>query len=376
MYNNLYLDYTATTKVNKEVLDTFIKVNEEYYANTSSLHKLGVESKNLLNAATNQIKDILNTDKEVIYTSGASEANNLIIKGLADQYSNRNKHIITTKLEHASILEVLSYLETKGYKISFVNLDKNGQVDINHLNELMKKDPLLVTVAAVSSELGIIQNIDMIANVVKKYPKCFFHSDMTQAIGKIKIDTKNVDAFSFSAHKFYGLKGIGGLVINSNIKLIPLIHGGENDNLYRSGTMPTPLIVSMAKALRLSNLNIEDNYKKVSLINDYFKSKLNEKIILNSTDKSIANIINISVKDIKPETLLHALEKYNIYISTKSACSSKKDISESVYYLYNDLNRSKSTIRISIANTTTKNDIDYFISSLNNCIEKLSMKED
>ncbi len=374
--NMIYLDYTATTKVNDEVLNTFIKVNQDYYGNSSSLHKLGVDSKKILDASTKQIKTLLNTNKEIIYTSGASESNNMILKGLTDMYSNRGKHIITTKLEHSSIIETLNYLETKGYKISYVKLNNDGTVNLADLEKLLNDETILVTIASVSSELGIIQNIDTIGKIIKKYPKCFFHSDMTQSIGKIKLDTTNIDAFSFSAHKFNGLKGIGVLVINDNIRLTPLIHGGDNDNLYRSGTMPIPLIVSTAKALRLSYDNSDNDYKYITELKNYLLSKLDDKILINSTDKSISNIINFSITNIKPETLLHALEEFNIYVSTKSACSSKKDISESVLGLYNDLKRSRSTIRISLSKTTTKNDIDYFTECLYNCIDKLSMKEE
>ena len=219
----IYLDYSATTPVNKEVLDTFVKVSTDFIGNPNSLHKLGLESKKIIDASTNQIKKILNVDHEVIYTSGASESNNTVIKGIAVRYQNRGKHIITTKFEHSSIIAPLNYLQKQGFKVDFVNTLPNGLVDLDDLKRLITDDTILVTIGAVASEIGIRQPIEEIALLMKNYPNTFFHVDATQAIGKVSINLKDVDLVSFAAHKFYGLKGIGILLKKPNIDFEPLI---------------------------------------------------------------------------------------------------------------------------------------------------------
>ena len=177
--------------------------------------------------ATEQIAKLLNIKPtEIIYTSGASESNNTVIKGIAMKYQNRGKHIITTELEHSSVVAPLQYLTNLGYEVDFVRLKEDGQIDIEHLKSLLREDTILVTMASVSSELGIMQPIEEIGAILKEYPKCFFHVDMTQNLGKVPISLENIDLASFSAHKFYGMKGIGGLVKKEGILLEPLIHGG------------------------------------------------------------------------------------------------------------------------------------------------------
>ena len=373
----IYLDYSATTPVDSRVLDTYVKVSKDYIGNVNSLHKLGVEAKKLQDRATEQIANLLHVKaSEIIYTSGASESNNTAIKGIAFRYQNRGKHIITTPLEHSSILEPLHYLETLGFEIDYVHLKKDGTVDLEDLKNKMRDDTILVTIASVSSELGILQPIDQIGTIVKQYPKCFFHSDMTQSIGKIEIPLSYVDLASFSAHKFYGIKGIGCLVKKEKIELLPLIHGGESTSIYRSGTPALPLIVSLAKALRLSLTNLNRKIEYVTELQQYLISELqkNPEITINSTDYSIPYIVNFSVTKVKPETLLHALEEYEIYISTKSACSSHSKESKAVFALTHDKERSSHSLRVSISVLTTKEEIDYFIEKLNLCLEELILR--
>ena len=371
----VYLDYSATTMTNSEVLDTFVKCSNTYIGNPNSLHKLGVESKKLIEKATLQITDLLDLgDNKIIYTSGSTESNNLAIKGICGMYKTRGKHIITTKLEHSSIYGPLKDLEEAGYIIDYVKLDNNGLVDLEDLKRLITNDTILVSICAVNSEIGLLQPIDEIAAIVKNYPRCIFHTDATQAIGKVNIKLSNVDLVSFSAHKFFGIKGIGVLSCKNNIELKPIISGGESTTIYRSGTPCLPLIVSLSKALRLSLTDIDSKYNKVKELNNYLKTSLSkyDKVVINSNDYSIPHILNISIKGVKPETMLHALEEYDIYISTKSACSSNKAISDAVYALTNDLDLAKSSIRISISSITTKEEIDYFIDKFNICYNKLT----
>ena len=371
----IYLDYSATTPVNKEVLNSFDKCALEYIGNPNSLHKLGIKSKEIIDASTNQIKKLLNLDNvDIIYTSGSSEANNLAIKGICSKYKNRGKHIITTPLEHSSIYGPINYLIDQGFEVSFVKLDSDGIVDINNLKELIRDDTILVSINAVNSEIGNLQPIEEIGELLSLYPKIYFHADLTQAIGKINIDTSNIDLFSFTAHKFYGLTGIGCLVKKDKIVIDTLIHGGKSTTIYRSGTPVTPLIVSLAKALRLALEDNDNKYNHVLELNKYLKDKLNnyDKVRINSNSKCIPHILNISILGIKPETMLHALEQDDIYISTQSACSASNTVSKAVMSVTNDIKRAESSIRVSLSYLTTKEEIDTFLNSFDKCYKKLT----
>lgn len=370
----VYLDYSATTPVSREVLDTFVLASEKFIGNPNSLHRLGIESKNIIDDATNQIKRILDLkDKEVIYTSGSSESNNLVIKGVCSKYKNRGNHIITTPFEHSSIYGPLNYLMDNGFEVDFVNLDENGLVDLEHLKSLITDKTILVTVASVNSEIGLLQPIKEIGEIVSNYPKCYFHSDMTQSIGKVNVPMDNVDFISFSAHKFFGVKGIGCLLKGKNIVIDPLIHGGRSTTNYRSGTPALPLIVSLSKALRLAYDDFDNKYNHVYELNKYLRESLSNysNVYINSNDKSIPHILNISVIGVKPETMLHALESYDVFISTQSACSSSNTESKAVLSLTKDEARAKSSIRISISSITTKEEIDLFLEAFKKCYEKL-----
>ena len=240
--NMVYLDYSATTPVNDEVIESYSNACK-YIGNPNSLHRLGLESKKVIDAATQQIASIFKVKpSEIIYTSGASEANNTAIKGVAFKYKNRGNKIISTQLEHSSVIAPLNYLSNLGFDVEFVKLDSDGRVDLEDFKRLIDDNTILVTIASINSEVGIKQPIKEISEIVKNYPKCFFHSDMTQSIGKEYIDLSLVDMASFSAQKFYGMKGIGGLIKKENIVIDPLIHGGKSTTVFRSGTPATPLI--------------------------------------------------------------------------------------------------------------------------------------
>ena len=364
----IYLDYSATTKPSEEVLSSFYKASISYFANSNSLHKLGTEANELIKASTLQIANLLNIKpSEIIYTSGASESNNTAIKGIAYKYKNRGKHIITTKFEHSSIYGPLEFLEKyEGFTIDYVDTDEYGIVKIDSLEKMIRDDTILVTICSVNSEIGIRQPIEEIGKIVKKHPKCFFHVDLTQSMGKDLINLDDIDLASFSAHKFYGIKGIGCLIKKENIELEPLINGGKSTTKFRSGTPQLPLIVSLSKALRLSLENIDSNRKKVKELNSYLREELSkiEKVIINSNSNCIPHIINISVLGWKPETLQHTLEENDIYISTQTACAEDNSKSQAVLALTNDESRAKSSVRISISHLTTKEELDAFVSSL------------
>ena len=371
----IYLDYSATTPVNDEVLDTFCKVSRNFVGNPNSLHKLGVEAKELIDASTRQIEDILKLhDKEVIYTSGASEANNTAIMGVVKKYPNRGHHIITTRLEHSSIIAPISALQNEGYEVSFVDLDENGLVTIENLKKLIRNDTVLVSIGCVNSELGIIQDIDRLGKFLKKYPKLIFHSDITQAVGKIKLNLDNVDLASFSAQKFYGLKGVGCLIKNKNIKIEPLIYGGKSTTVYRSGTPAVALIASLAKALRLVYEDFDNRYNYVKGLNSYLREELSkiDGVHINSSLESSPYILNISIKNIKSEVMLHALESEDIYISTQTACS-KGGSSIGVFEITKNEDYALHSLRISLSYLTTKEELDVFLKVFKEQMRKLDL---
>ena len=367
----VYLDYSATTPVNEEVLNTYVEVTKKYIGNPNSLHKLGVEAKQLIDAATKQVADIFGvSSNEVIYTSGASEANNLAIKGIC--FKHTGKHIITTELEHSSVSEAIKYMEKLGYQVSYVKLDNKGLVDLADLENLIRNDTVLVSIAAVNSEVGVVQDLEAISKIVKKYPKVFFHSDMTQSIGKMKVNLAYVDLASVSAQKFYGMKGIGCLIKKANIDIEPLIHGGKSTTIFRSGTPATPLIVSFAKALRLAYVDFDKKNQHVLELHDYLINRLNSlDVLINSNEFCLPYIVNISLKGIKPETMLHALEQDDIYISTQTACSTG-NYSLAVFAVTNDMEKASHSIRVSLSYLTTKEEIDIFVNSLEKHISELS----
>ena len=372
----IYLDYSATTPPDKRVLNTFNKVCLEYPGNTNSLHKLGIEAKELEDYSTTKIKELLNLkDEEIIYTSGASESNNHIIKGVASKYQNRGKHIITSFLEHSSILSTLTYLSTKGFTIDYVKIKDDGRIDLEHLKKLLTNETILVSISAVDSELGILEPIEEISNILKEYPKCFFHVDCTQALGKIKIDFSLMDFASASIHKIFGLKGIGLLIKKKNISIDNLIHGGKSTTTYRSGTPDLPLIVSSMKAIELILEDIDEKYKYISKLNQKIITELSKykNVHINSTNYSIPYIINFSIKNIKPETLIHTFDEYDIYISTKSACSRKDTMSDAVYAVTKNRDYATSSIRISLSYKTTEEEIEEFLKILNIIFKKINI---
>ena len=371
----IYLDYSATTPVRGEVLDTFTKVSKDFIGNPNSLHKLGVDAKKIIDASTEQIKKILNIEHEVIYTSGASESNNTALKGVASRYKRLGNHIITTNFEHSSIVAPLNYLQKQGFKVDFAPLDSNGLVDVNKLKEMITDETILVSIGAVNSEIGIREPIEEIGLMLKEFPNTIFHVDATQAIGKVNIDLSNADLVSMSAHKIYGVKGIGLLLRKPNIDIEPLIHGGKSTTKYRSGTPATALIASLAKALRLIYEDFDKKYNHVKEMNDYLVSKLSEidGIVINNNEYTIPHILNMSVLGIKPETFQHALEEKEIYISTQTACSSGSGISPSVMEFTHSEERASSSVRISLSYLTTKEEIDEAIKAIIECKERLSL---
>ena len=360
----IYLDYSATTPVNPDVLDSLLKVSRDYIGNPNSMHSLGVKSRALLKSATRQIADCLNIKmEEIIYTSGATEANNTALLGVALRYKNRGNHIILSKLEHPSEYVLANYLENLGFRISYVNNDSDGLIDLDDLKSLITDKTILVSIVGVNSEVGVRQPLKTIRQIIKKEnPNTIFHSDLTQGLGKVAINLNDVDLASFSGHKIYGPKGIGLLYKSEKVDIVPLIHGSSKDFPLRAGTPPLPLIVALSKAIRLCLIDLD---KK-----ELYVKKLNEKIVddlshypnlkFNNTKYSIYHVINISLMDIKPESFVHAMEDHEVYISTNTACSSG-ELSTSVMAIYGDKKRAMTTIRISLSCNTTMDEVNKFL---------------
>lgn len=370
----IYLDYSATTFVSDEVLQSFTNACK-LKGNPNSNHDLGLESNKQIENSTKEIAKLLNIlPEEIIYTSGSSESNNLAIKGICLKEENTKKHIITTNYEHSSVIAPLHYLQKKGFEVDFVDTDKNGVVDTEKLKKLIRDDTILISIASVNSEIGIIEPVEEIGAYLKEnHPNIYFHVDMTQTIGKLKLDLKNIDLVSLSAHKIFGIKGIGLLIKKKNITLEPLIHGGKSTTIYRSGTPQTELIISIKTAIEQAYKDLDKKYKYVEELNKEVINFLKkyENIYINSNSKCIPHIINFSFTEITPKELQKKLSKRGVYISTQTACSTS-NISPAVYSLTKNKKIAESSLRISLSHITTKTELKEFYKIFNEIYEEVT----
>ena len=367
----IYLDYAASTPVDDEVLNEFIRDSKEYYANPNSNHTLGMKAKMVIDEATKNIAKLLNVkENEIIYTSGSSESNNLVIKGVCERYKSRGKHILISSLEHNSIVSSCTCLQELGFEVEIIPVDKYGIINIDELKKMLRDDTILVSITSVDSELGIREPIEEIASILKEYPNCFFHTDASQAIGKVNIDYSDVDLITITPHKFYGLSGVGILVKRDNVFLKPQINGGKSSTIYRSGTPDTALIASASIALKKSLENMEE--RRISVIDknkkivEYLKGK--KDVTINSNDNSIPYIINFSVQNRKSNDLQKLFNDLEIYVSTKTSCCPIETPSKLVYAVTKNKGLASSSIRLSLSHLTTNAEIDKFIEVMNNII--------
>lgn len=364
----IYLDYAAATPIDNEVLDTYYEISKKYYVNPNSSHKMGLEAKELIKECTNNIANTLNVlPEEIIYTSGATESNNLVIKGICERYKNRGKHILISALEHNSIVSAVTSMSEKGFEVEVIPVTKEGIIDIEALKDMLRKDTILVSICTVDSEIGLKQPLNEISKVLKEYPNTIFHTDASQAVGKVDIDYSLVDLATITPHKFYGPTGIGILVKKKNIDLKPQIEGGKSTTIYRSGTPSLPLIAASSKAISLAinNQNNRNNHiKELSNIVKDTLSKYNN-VYINNTNDSIPHTINFSIKGIPALEVQRKLEEHNIYLSTKTSCCPIETPSKLVYALTKDKSLSSSSLRLSISHLTTKEEIDIFLQAFN-----------
>lgn len=361
----IYLDYAAATPVDQEVLSRYIEVTNKYFANPNSSHQLGQNANNLIIASTKKIASYLNIEpEEIIYTSGASESNNLAIKGIAERYKNFGKHILISSLEHNSIVSSATRLQEQGFEVELLPINQEGLIDLNILKSKIREDTILVSICTVDSEIGLKQPIEEIGKILKNYPNCHFHTDATQAMGKIPLDLQNIDLLTFAPHKFYGLTGIGVLIKKKNTSLRPQIDGGKSSTVYRSGTPETANIAALETALSISLATRKERYKIVEELYNTLKEKLltYPKVTINNTKNSIPYTLNFSIKGVKAIEVQQQLEKNKIYVSTKTSCCPIATPSKLVYALTKDKNKASSSIRVSLSHLTTKKEIEIFIS--------------
>ena len=370
----VYLDYAAATPVLPEVLDSYNKVTEDYFANPDSLHSFGIKSKELLESATKQVAELLGIgEDEFVYTSGSSEANNMALIGVAKSYKRYGNRICISKMEHPSMFGICKYLEKQGFIIDYVNVTDEGVIDFDDLREKVTKDTILVSVSAVNSETGVRQPLKTIRQVIhKENENVILHSDMSQAIGKVNIRLNDVDIATLGGTKIYGPSGIGILYKNRNLALAPIMFGPHEGEL-KPGTKPLPLIVAFSKALRLALKDMDKKEQDIIKYRERVIEHLSKypNVKINTSKYCIPHILNISLMNIKPETFIHALEQDEVYVSSNTACSSGKP-STSVDAMYHDDRRSTTTIRISFSHLTLPSEISDFLASFDKHYEELS----
>lgn len=376
----IYFDNSATTKPYKEVLDTFLTVSEKYFGNPSSLHSLGLSSEKVLDKSREIVADLLQVEpKEIIFTSGGTEGNNLAIQGIAYKHRQRGNHLITSSIEHSATYETMKRLENEGFEVTYLPVDDKGIVSVEELKKAIRYDTILVSLIHVNNETGSIQPIEEIGEILKNHPKIFYHVDHVQGITKVPLQLKkaNIDLCTISGHKFHGLKGTGALYVRSGIRLNPILLGGSQESRFRAGTENVAGAASLAKALKISMEKSESGIKHLTHLRNTLMNELEkvEGVIINTPkDDAAPHIINFSLPNMKPEVVIQALSQKEIYVSTKSACSSKlNEPSRILLEMGLGKTRAASAIRISFHFGNTLEEVAVFLQELKKIV--LQLKE-
>ena len=370
----IYLDYSAHTPADPAVLAAFCQAEQAYIGNPNSTHPAGRAAREEMGRVTDSIAKMLGVEpEEIIYTSGASESNNLAIKGTVQASRHMGRHIISTALEHASVGGTLSALQQQGCEIDLVDIGRNGTVDLEQLRDLLREDTVLVSVCAVDSELGTVQPVREIAEIVKDFPKCRLHVDATQAVGKTELVLDGVDTMSIAPHKFYGLNGSGLLLKKKDLVIEPQIHGGSSTTIYRSGTPALALAVSAEKALQLALENCEKRSDYVRAMNDHLRKELAKypAVRINSPENAVPHILNLSVRGVKGTAFQRALGLHGVCVSVKSACSAEGTPSKAVFAVSRDRKNALSSWRISLSHLTTWEELQEFLQIFDSCYKEL-----
>jgi cysteine desulfurase len=374
----IYWDHAASTPPYEDVIRTVTEVMEKHYSNPSSLHQLGEDAMKLNKRARDVCGSALKVKpSEILFTSGATEGNNMAIKGAALQYMNRGKHLITTKMEHASVYESFLQLQQWGFEVTFLPVDSQGCVDPASVGEAIRKDTILVSIMHVNNEMGAIQPLEAIGQEIKRCnSRTLFHVDGVQGFGKVPVDLRKwqVDLYTLSAHKFRGPKGAGILYVREGLKLIPLLTGGSQEFGLRAGTENTPLLIAMAKAMRLASEQQQSFKNKVSIIRDRIHETISDikGLKLHTHENTAPHIVHFSYPGMTSEVLLHTLEEEGMLVSTKSACSTKQiEPSRVLISMGLSLEEASSGIRISLGDSHTDEEVNLLQHALRTAVEKL-----
>lgn len=375
MNKKIYLDNNATTKCDEEVLNAMLPYLKEDYGNPSSTYLFGKEVKEKINEARRNIAKLINAEEnEIVFTSCASESNVTAIMNVVKNYPNK-RHIITTKIEHASIMETMKHLEGLGYEITYLSVDSFGKLNLDELKVSIREDTCLIAIMMANNEIGNIYPIKEIGQIAKEH-NVLFHCDSVQAVGKVKIDVKDmhIDTLSISGHKINAPKGIGILYVKNNIPFIPLIFGHQERN-YRGGTENVPYIIGLGKAVELIlNNNYEEN-NRLKNLRDYMEQEIKDKIsdvmVYGDLENRLPNTSSIAFKGVRADELLLVLESFNIFISTGSACNSEIALPSHVLTACNADLENYSPIRISLGKYNKKEEIDTFVKRLINIVNMI-----
>ena len=374
----IYLDNNATTKMDKRVLDEMMPYFLENYGNASSIHGIGRNCRKAVEEAREKIAKAINADpNEIYFTSGGTESNITAIRGIAYSHRRKGNHIITSRIEHPSVLETCIALEKEGFEVTYVDVDENGIIDLEKLEDSVTDKTILITVMYANNEIGVIQPIKGIAQIAKEN-EVYFYTDAVQAAGSVKIDVKKekIDGLSMSAHKFYGPKGIGALYIRKGLKFKKLFTGGHQERNKRAGTENVPAIVGMGKAIELAYEEFDEHIHKIAELRDYFVREIQKRIkdlkINGDMGERLPGNINVSFYNTTAEGILLNLDLKGICASSGSACSSGSlEPSHVLLAIQLPYELAKGSIRISIGKYNTKKDIDYCLECLEEIIPRL-----
>ncbi|MGX7200554.1 cysteine desulfurase family protein [Enterococcus nangangensis] len=377
----IYLDNSATTKIHPQVLDTYVKTSQRILGNPSSLHELGNQAQRLLQESRKQIAQLLNVaSSEIFFTSGGTEGDNWVLKGTALAKHAFGKHMIISAIEHPAVKETAAQLEQLGFVVDIVPVNTQGFVDVAGLAKLLRKETILVSVMAVNNEIGSVQPIEAISELLADYPTIHFHVDAVQAVGKIATSqwlTPRVDFATVSGHKFHGPRGVGFIYWKTGRKLAPLLNGGGQEQNQRSGTENVPAIVAMARALRLTMTDWELKAQHMRRNRDYLARSLAQYpavTLYSSTEENFApHILCFGIRDIRGEVVVHAFEEKEIFISTTSACSSRKKTPSSTLHAMGVADwEAKTAVRISLDESNTLAEMEQFLIQMAFLQEKFS----
>ena len=378
MQNIIYLDNAATTKVKEDVLKNMIPFFSEGYGNPSSIYSIGRSSKRAIENAREEVARLIGSDKKEIYfTAGGSESDNMAIKGFAYANKDKGNHIITSKIEHHAVLETCEFLKTQGFDITYLNVDENGVVNLEELERSISDKTILISIMFANNEIGTIEPIEKIAKVAHNR-NIIFHTDAVQAVGNVSINVREmgIDMLSMSGHKIYGPKGTGALYVKEGVKLVKFMNGGGQEKNKRAGTENVAGIVGLGKACELSYKNIDEHIKKLSFLRDYYEQEIKKYIDNIKINGDIGNRLpgnsNISFKGVEGSTLLLELDNRGICASSASACSSG-DTKPSHVLISIGLKEewSKGALRVTFGEFNNKDEIDFVISELRKIINKI-----